>query len=242
MNKESISSKATGWVGIFIIGIVLIICTLIARSTVIQVRSFGHTIDVSGAAFKNITSDYATWDASLTVTSDTLQGAYAKLNRDLTELQQFMEANGFKDKDYQISPVSIERRRGMKGEELGFSLNQHAHLELPDVQRVTEVARQASTLIEKGLELVSKPPRYIYTKLNEVKLEMVRAATENAFQRATQLAETTGRKVGPPTSARFGVFQIRPPFTTEVSDYGVNDTSSIQKEIVSTVSMCFLIY
>lgn len=70
---------------------------------------------------------------------------------------------------------------------------------------------------------------------------MIKAATENAQLRARQLAESTGRRIGAPTSARVGVFQIRPRNSQEVSDYGVNDVTSIEKEIVCTVQATFLI-
>lgn len=76
--------------------------------------------------------------------------------------------------------------------------------------------------------------------LYTVKIEMIRAATENAKQRAQQLAEITGRKVGAPASARVGVFQIRPLNSQEVSDMGMSDERSIDKEIVSTVNVSFL--
>jgi hypothetical protein len=70
---------------------------------------------------------------------------------------------------------------------------------------------------------------------------MIRAATENAKLRAEQLAESTGKKVGAPRSARVGVFQIRPLHSQEVSGYGINDLSSIEKEIVCTVHISFMI-
>ena len=92
-----------------------------------------------------------------------------------------------------------------------------------------------------GIEFECGSPRYIFTGLNPLKVEMIRAATENAKLRADQLARSTGRDVGAPVSARVGVFQIRPLHSQEVSDYGINDQSSIDKEIVCTVHINFLI-
>ncbi len=36
-----------------------------------------------------------------------------------------------------------------------------------------------------------------------------------------------------------GVFQIVPVNSTDVSDYGINDTSSIEKKVISTVNVTF---
>ena len=74
-----------------------------------------------------------------------------------------------------------------------------------------------------------------------MKLEMIKAATENAKLRAEQLANTTGKKVGSPQTAKVGVFQIRPSHSQDVSDYGINDVRSIDKEIACTVHISFLI-
>ena len=114
-------------------------------------------------------------------------------------------------------------------------------IELGDVDRIDKLAREASTLIEKGVMMESRSPQYLFTGLDTLKVEMIRRATENATLRATQLAESTGRKIGPPTSASVGVFQIRPQHSQEVSGYGMSDVSSIDKEIVSTVHIEFLI-
>lgn len=38
-----------------------------------------------------------------------------------------------------------------------------------------------------------------------------------------------------------GVFQITPLYSTEVSDYGINDTTSIDKEITAVVNCEFII-
>lgn len=112
---------------------------------------------------------------------------------------------------------------------------------MADVDRITQIARKSSSLIENGVEFESRPPSYIFTGLEPLKLEMIKAATENAKLRAEQLAESTGRKMGAPRLARVRVFQIRPLHSQEVSDYGINDQSSIEKEIVCTVYISFMI-
>ncbi len=89
--------------------------------------------------------------------------------------------------------------------------------------------------------LNSSNPRYLFTKLDSLNLKMIRKATENATLRAKQIAESTGKTVGAPVSARVGVFQIRPLHSQSVSARGISDATSIEKEIVSTVHMSFLI-
>lgn len=224
-----------------LLGIALIVCAFVVRSTILTVRSAGRTIAVTGAAFKPITSDYAVWDATLQVSSPELATAYAKLKTDLEAVQQFMADMKLTETDYEVGGVMIGRRHDREGRPTDYQLSLVIKVELADVPRITEVAKGSSKLFEQGIELVSHNPRYMYTKLEDVKIEMIRAATENAKLRAQQLAETTGREVGPPVSARVGVFQIRPRNSQEVSDYGINDVSAIEKEIVCTVQISFII-
>jgi uncharacterized protein len=224
-----------------IIGLALVICAFVVRSTVIEVKGYGRAIQVTGSAVKPITSDFAIWEANIQASSLDLAIGYAKVKRDLDLLKAFMKENGFDEKSYEIGPVQVNRSYDREGKPTQFILSQPIKLQLADVPRITELGKKASVLIEKGVELGMQNIRYTYSKLEDVKIEMIKAATENAKLRAEQLAGTAGKKVGAPTSARVGVFQIRPVHSQEVSDYGMNDVTSIEKEVVCTVNIGFLV-
>jgi hypothetical protein len=224
-----------------IVGIALVVCAFVVRSTIIQIKGFGRTIQVTGAAFKPITSDFAIWEGNLQTSAISLSAASAKLGRDVEAVKAFMASAGFKEGEFEIGPVQVYRSYDREGQPTAYNLSQQVRTQAPDVARITQLSTAASALIQQGVELTSQPPRYVYTKLEDVKIEMIKAATENAKLRAQQLAETAGQEVGAPTSARVGVFQIRPIHSQEVSDYGINDVSSIEKEIVCTVNISFLV-
>jgi hypothetical protein len=59
--------------------------------------------------------------------------------------------------------------------------------------------------------------------------------------RAEKIASSTGRKLGPMTNARMGVLQITPKLSNQVSNYGINDLSSIDKTITAVVNASFVI-
>jgi len=224
-----------------IIGLSLILCAIIAGSTLVKIKGLGQTISVTGAGFKPIVSDFAVWEGRVSVSSPTLDTAYGELKEDLKIVERFLQKEGFVGSDYEIGTVSIMKTMNRDREVTGYNLVQTVKIEMADVDRITRIAKKSSSLIEGGVEFESRPPRYIFTGLEPLKLEMIKAATENAKMRAEQLAESTGKKVGAPRSARVGVFQIRPMHSQEVSDYGVNDQSSIEKEIVCTVHISFSI-
>jgi hypothetical protein len=126
-------------------------------------------------------------------------------------------------------------------EVLDYSLFQDISLESNDLQMVTDVAKNISALIEKGINISSYSPQYLYTKIEDLKIEMLAAAASNAKDRAENLAMSTGSKVGPLTYASQGVFQITAPHSYEVSDYGRFDTQTIEKAIKAVVTMEFAI-
>lgn len=80
---------------------------------------------------------------------------------------------------------------------------------------------------------------YFYTKIADLKVEMLALATKDARERAQKIAENGGAKLVSLKTAKMGVFQITPINSNDVADYGINDTTSIEKEIMSVVNCTF---
>ena len=87
-----------------------------------------------------------------------------------------------------------------------------------------------------GVELSCDSPRYLYTRLDDLKLAMIADATRNARERAELLVAGSPNTLGPLQSASQGVFQITPAFSNEVSGTGMNDTTSLHKVIKAVVT------
>jgi hypothetical protein len=96
-------------------------------------------------------------------------------------------------------------------------------------------------LIEQDVAFLSQQPSYHYTRIDELKIEMLAKATENAKQRAASMVQATGNRIGLMRSARMGVFQITPVLSTDISDWGINDTSTLEKKVMAVVSVKFAI-
>ncbi len=241
MNTEKRPGGGETIAAALMLGIALIVSAFVAKSALVTVKGFGRTISVTGAASKPITSDFALWEGKIQSSAAALENAYAKIEKGLSETRAFMANAGFGEKDYDIGAVQMNRYQDRETGAVTYYLVSTIKVQSSDIERIKSLSVNAASLIEKGVEFVSQTPRFICTKTDEVKIEMIKAATENAQLRARKLAESTGRKIGAPTSARVGVFQIRPRNSQEVSDYGVNDVTSIEKEIVCTVQASFLI-
>ncbi|ACA60488.1 protein of unknown function DUF541 [Candidatus Desulforudis audaxviator MP104C] len=229
-----------------IMGLSLIICTVIFSGAFVKARSTS-ALTVTGAAERELRSDLVVWRGNFTRRSPQLPEAYALLKSDLEEIKSHLKAQGVLDEEITFMPVSMNTfyevdKHGRETSEIrGYGLWQSVEVRSTDVDRITAVSRTSGELISKGIEFNSEPPQYFYTKLNDIKVEMLAEATKNARQRAEQIAVQGGGRLGPLRSAKMGVFQITPVHSTEVSDYGVNDTWSLEKKITAVVNAEFAI-
>lgn len=221
----------------------VVISTHLARNSFERVSLRDQTIRVKGYAEQAIVSDRAEWSAGVSVRNADRTVAYRSLEADRKRLLAFLAEHGFADEAVELFPVSI--RTIYKLDEDGdntntieaYALSQSLQIESTDVEKIATVARAASDLIGEGVELNARTPRYLYTKLETLKLEMIAAATDNALQRATAMVEHSGGTLGEVRSASQGVFQITPAFSTSVSNSGYLDTTSIQKAIKAVVTI-----
>ena len=94
-------------------------------------------------------------------------------------------------------------------------------------------------LVKQGYSVSNLGSSYIITDIDKYKMELLKAASKNGYDRATTLAESSGGKVGSLLSASQGIFQVLAPGGGNISDYGTYDKSTIMKEIKAVVTLEF---
>jgi len=237
---------------IIILGICIAAATI--ASSVILSQGFlkimkftREQISVTGSAQKNIKSDYVVWTASFSNRDADLAAAYKKLKEDLARVRKYLVFKGVSEKEIIVDQIVIKMvyKKNEKGGDTndiqGYILTQSIKVKSGEVDMIAQLSRESTELLDQGMEFSSGAPEYIYTKLDELKVEMLAKATQNAKQRAENMAGAAGNKIGFMRSARMGVFQITPINSTEVSDWGVNDTTSLEKKVTAVVTVSFAI-
>lgn len=242
MESTDTRSKALTIFGI-ILGASMIISVLIGAGILYKIQSSNDTLSVTGSAKREVTSDKVKWTSSITrtVRISALKGGYTQLAKDLDEVKAFFKEKGIPDEAITISPVFMNEnwQQYATAETKEYNLTQTFEIQSDDVVKITDVSKNIQTLIDKGIIFQSNSPEYYYSKLPEMRVELLSDALVDAKNRATKLAESTGGSVGALKSASSGVVQVLTPNSTEVSDYGSYDTSKIQKEIMVTVKASF---
>ncbi|MFD1095417.1 SIMPL domain-containing protein [Salegentibacter chungangensis] len=203
-------------------------------------------ISVTGSGSENFTSDLIVWEGRFSRVSPDLEQAYKELDRDKETVRKYLTDKGIKPENFVFNSVQTNEQREnqyQNGNYVGsifkaYELVQSIKIESTDVELIEQVSREITELLNKGVQFNSTPPRYYYTKLADLKIEMISKATEDARLRAEKIAENSGGSLGDLKSANMGVFQITGQNSGE--DYswsGVYNTADKRKTASITMRL-----
>ncbi len=231
-----------------VIGVAVIITALVLGNSFKDRYAYQDTITVTGLGKQNFTSDLVVWTGYFTRKSDAIASGYTLLNQDRETIKQYLADKGLTPESIVFSSVEINRDYESyydeKGKYIsrftGYSLSQNVTIESNDVERVENISREVTELLNKGVEFYSNAPDYYYTKLDSLKLNLIAAATDDATKRATNIAENADAHLGALKSASLGVFQIIAQNSNEEYSWGgAFNTSSKRKTANVTVKLEF---
>ncbi len=204
-----------------------------------------EAITVTGSAKRGITSDLVLWNAGISSQAPQLSDAYRGLSDNIPKIKEYLTGKGIPEDQMTVSAITTTtlKRQDSNGVETseitGYSLSQQIEVRSTDVHKIAQIAREATELINQGILIESKPPQYYYTKIGDLKIEMLGEASKDAKERAERIASSTGNSIGSVRSAKMGVLQITAADSTDVSDYGTYDTSTINKDMTAVVNISF---
>ncbi len=225
-----------------ILGLSLIVSATIGSLTFYKLRSMDY-ISTTGSAKKAVVSDKVKWNTSITrsIRQSTVKDGYTKLDADLKEVKAFLATNGVPVESTDISPVFMnEVYEQNPSTDKKYNLVQNITIQSADVQKISDLSKNTTSLVaDKGIMFSTNSLEFYYSKLPDVRVELLANAVGDAKARAEQLAKAGGKQIGTLKSASSGVVQVMAPNSVEVSDYGMYDTSSINKEIMVTVKASF---
>lgn len=227
-----------------ILSLSLIIAAGIWSLSFYRARTFDtlDTLEVTGSTKQKITSDTVRWVAgsTRTVPVGELKQGCAEMTSDQKIVEEFLKENGMSEGGFKFSPVFIEERNPYDfSQPREYILKQSVEINSSEVEKITQIAKNLQPVVEKGAIFSTQSLEYYYSKLPELRINLISDATKDAKVRAEQIVEATGKKVGSLKSASLGVTQVLPINSVEISDYGTYDTSSIEKEVMVTVRTVF---
>ena len=232
------------FLGLLSIGVAVVLTAHILAGTIHEARHSRDTLSVTGSARVPIDANLVRW--SLTVSGEAPQASAAArlLRRQSAAVRAFLRGGGIPADAIEASVVSSEeiviqlphhRRRTR------YRVSQQLEVSTRQIDVVESVATGVGGLLERRIRVSAGSLAYISTELEKAKLAALEKATEEARRRAEILVHGLGGKLGRMRSSSQGVYQVTPRNSTDVSDYGINDTTSREKDVNAVVSVTFAV-
>ncbi len=223
-----------------IIGIATIISVAIGGFVAYQIRVSNDSIVVTDSAKERVTADTVKWVSSFsrTVGINDLKLGFSQLQTDHEKVAAFLAQNGLATTSYEFSSVFVqEPYKYDANAPKQYTVSQTVVVNANDVNKITQIAKDTNALINQGVVFTTMSLEYYYSKLPELRMQLVAKAIEDAKERAKIVAEHSARTLGVIKSVSQGVVQVLAPNSVDVSDYGTYDTSTIEKDVTVTARL-----
>ncbi|MFN6981470.1 MAG: SIMPL domain-containing protein [Brevundimonas sp.] len=205
---------------------------------VIHARAGDRTVTVRGLSERNVKADLAVLPLRFTASGDVLSEVQTRIDGDLALVRQFLTAQGYPADAVDLGRLEVAdtRSREYAAQNGGprFILAQSVIVRTNDVARVQTTTRALNDLVRQGVVLQDfQGPSYVFTKLNDVRPQMIAEGTAAARTGAEQFAKDSGTPLGPIRQATQGSFEILPR-----DGAGGNEAASIDKKVrvVTTIT------
>jgi len=203
---------------------------------IVHIKSLDRTVTVKGLSEREVNANIAIWPITFQVADNDLNRLFSAIQQKNALIVDFLRKNGFQTGEISVSPPGIldKQAQGYGGSEkieFRYSGNSTITVYSEDVDKVrkamntlVELGKQGIAFARQGYEAQTE---FIFTKLNEIKPEMIEESTKNAREVAEKFARDSSSKLGKKKKAYQGQFSI---------NNRDNNTPYIKKaRVVSTV-------
>jgi hypothetical protein len=199
-------------------------------------------ISVTGLGEQSFSSDLIVWEGSFIQESMDIKEAYAQLEINKKAIESYLKKNGVNSSEIVFSAVETSENNQGKytsdGKFMGtvfegYILRQSLQITSKEIDKIEKVSRKITELLNDGIRFYSEPPRYYYTKLEDLKIELISKATQDARLRAETIAEMSKSEVERLNDAQMGVFQITGRNSEEEYSWGGAFNTSSREKIAS---------
>jgi len=202
--------------GFFLFSGLSVLGALLANAA-IEYKQLERSITVKGLSEHEYTADIVIWPIQFTVADNNLEALYESLDSSRSKIKVFLEKNNIKTADISSSSPAITDKSAQQ-----YSNNTKAKFRYAAIQTVTVYSKEINTvrlvmsqLSELGKQGIVFPrsdynskTEYLFTRLNQVKPEMIEEATKKAREVAQKFAADSQSTLGKIKRAKQGQFSI----------------------------------
>jgi len=186
---------------------------------VIRFKEYERTVTVKGLSEREFPADIVIWPIKFTEASNELTALYTQLETSNKRIRDYLLAAGIEESAISldiplITDKSAQNWNGDVRAEFRFLANQTVTVYSSNVDLVRGVMGGLVELGKQGIVFSGDPYQnqveYLFTRLNEIKPEMIEEATRLAREIGEKFAADSNSKLGKIRSASQGQFSIEP--------------------------------
>jgi len=239
MNEANCKSQNCGTIiAAVLLSIGLALTGWFISDGLIHLRGGERAVSVRGVSERDVKADRAFWNIQYTVTDNELSVAQAQLETNGKKVEAFLKAQGLPENEVRVQRVDVtdllaQQYRPDNIQNGRYILTKTYAVDTGNVELVDKMSRNVGDLIAEGVILsAGMNPTYSFTRLNDVKPDMIAEATKLAREAAQKFADDSGTDVGDIKNAYQGLFQI-----TTRGDENAMESAVIDKRVrvVTTV-------
>jgi len=186
-------------------------------SSLLRFKAFERSVVVKGLSEREAPADVAIWPIQFNRAENDLGKLYQALDNDAARIRDFLQSSGFDKSEISMTPPSITDKLAQQyggGEriELRFTGRQTITVYSGNIDRVRHTQGALAALGKQGIVFTGEDygiaTEYLFTRLNEVKPEMIEEATRKAREVAEKFARDSHSHLGKIKHARQGRFSV----------------------------------
>lgn len=191
----------------------------LAGESLVKSRLGFRTVTVKGLAEREVKADLGFWPVRFVATGPSLEEARARLETSERAVKEFLAGHGFGDGDMQVQNIQVEDRMagynaGNTPEDARFVLTEDMLVKTAEVDRLAQASRMIGDLLKSGVvfsaDAYNAGPSFVFTRVNDLKGDMLTEATKRAREAADKFAAESGASVGDIQNANQGIIEINP--------------------------------
>lgn len=180
-------------------------------------KEFERTVTVKGLSEREYKADIVIWPIQFTTASNEIGQTYQLIDQSTASIKRFLEQAGIPSDEISISTPQITDKSAQNygnstKPEFRYSATQTVTVYSHDIDTTRRVMGRLSELGKQGIvfsgDRYQSQTEYLFTRLNEVKPEMVEEATRQAREVAEKFASDSQSTLGKIRSASQGQFSI----------------------------------
>ncbi len=177
-----------------------------------------RSVSVKGFSEREVKADLAVWIIQTRMANNDLMEGSNAIEVAKNKVISFMLQNEIKQEEIVVEGIVVTDKKAQQydnfqqGNAFRYLISQSFQIRSNNVDLIQKVSRMTGELLQVGVFLshsdYGNPLQFYFTKLNEIKPEMITEATQNARKAAQQFASENDSELGRLKKANQGLFTI----------------------------------